>query len=137
MESNIVMRINESKEKKMVKTGLNLVMMAAAISVAIIMEEFKVQRLLYWGGPLMQAHGSRKKNSIKSNQTICEYLEENEVAGNYRLGFAMSLRSNLILFVNDQEVWVGEEAAGTIYPASTRLFFFFLMLPCTTPSKGS
>lgn len=65
----------------MVKTGLNLAMMAAAIFVAIIMEEFKVQRLLlYWGGPLMQAHGSRKKNSIKSYQTICEYLEENEVA---------------------------------------------------------
>lgn len=36
----------------MVKTGLNLAMMAAAIFVAIIMEEFKVQRLLYWGGTL-------------------------------------------------------------------------------------
>lgn len=49
----------------MVKTALNLAMMAAAIFVAITMEEFELQRLLYCGGPLVQAHGSRKKNSIK------------------------------------------------------------------------
>ena len=42
MESNIVMRINESKGKKKIKSALKLAMMAAAIFVAITMEEFKV-----------------------------------------------------------------------------------------------
>lgn len=71
-------------------TALNLTMMAAAIFVSVTMEEFKAQRLLHCGRSLVQAHGSRRKHSIKSNQPICDHLEENEVAGNYGLGFVMS-----------------------------------------------
>lgn len=58
------------------------------------MEEFKVQKPPYHGGPVVTTHGSRTKNIITSSQTTCEHLEENEVAGNYRLRFAMSLQSS-------------------------------------------
>jgi len=88
--------------KKVVKTALNLEMIAAAILVGITMKELKVQRLLYCGGPFVQTHVCLNKNSIKSNQTICGHLEENEMTGNYGLRFAISLQSNPILPVNDQ-----------------------------------
>lgn len=89
----------------MVKTALNLAMMEAATFVAIIMEEFKVQRLLCCSGPWLQEHGNKKKNSI------CKYLEENKVAVNYKdFDLQCHFRALLILFVNDQEVWIGEES---------------------------
>lgn len=87
---------------------------------------------MLWG-TLLQAQGSRNKNSTKSNN-ICEHLEGNEAVGNYRLVFVMSHQSKLMLFVTGQDAWVGEEAADTIYPAFTRIGFFW-MPPCTTSSK--